>query len=69
MLYNVKFVSGKGKRKSNIQKYLESTEQYISKLNEYNTNLNIIGNDRFSMSKTDHDATFMHMKEDHMKNG
>ena len=22
-----------------------------------------------SYSKTDHDATFMHMKEDHMKNG
>lgn len=24
---------------------------------------------RNSYSKTDHDATFMHMKEDHMKNG
>ncbi len=25
--------------------------------------------DRNSFSKTDHDATFMRMKEDHMKNG
>ena len=35
-----------------------------SKYDEYNS----IFNGRNSFSKTDHDATFMHMKEDHMKN-
>ena len=28
-----------------------------------------MGEDRNSYSKTDHDATFMRMKEDHMRNG
>ena len=28
-----------------------------------------MGENRNSYSKTDHDATFMHMKEDHMRNG
>jgi hypothetical protein len=28
-----------------------------------------MGNNRNSYSKTDPDATFMHMKEDHMRNG
>lgn len=27
-----------------------------------------MGSDRNSYSKTDHDATFMHMKDDHMRN-
>ncbi len=31
--------------------------------------LAIIGEHQTSCSKTDHDATFMRMKEDHMKNG
>ena len=30
---------------------------------------NLFLKDRNSYSKTDHDATFMRMKEDHMKNG
>ena len=29
----------------------------------------IMGDDRNSYSKTNHDATFMRMKEDHMRNG
>ena len=29
----------------------------------------IMGDDRNSYSKTDHDATFMRTKEDHMRNG
>ena len=39
------------------------------RLNKYNRDLEIIGENRNSYSKTDHDATFMHMKEDHMRNG
>ena len=65
---NVEFVYGKGKRKSKLQKYVESLREFIekqSKYDEYNT----IFDGRNSFSKTDHDATFMHMKEDHMKNG
>ena len=38
-------------------------------LERYNKDLEIIGDNRNSYSKTDNDATFMHMKEDAMKNG
>ena len=62
-------VKGKGKRKSSIQKTFELLEEYTSKMGEYEKHLIIIGDSRNSYSKTDHDATFMRMKEDHMKNG
>ena len=40
----------------------------LHKLEEYEEHLKILGN-RNSYSKTDPDATFMRMKDDHMKNG
>ena len=40
----------------------------VPKLREYEIHLQILG-ERNSYSKTDKDATFMRMKEDHMKNG
>ncbi|HOS88931.1 MAG TPA: IS1182 family transposase [bacterium] len=43
-------------------------EKQLPKLEEYEKHLAILG-DRNSYSKTDPDATFMRMKEDHMKNG
>lgn len=43
-------------------------EEYLPKLQKYEKDLEILG-DRNSYSKTDQDATFMRMKEDHMKNG
>lgn len=43
-------------------------DEYLPKLQKYEKDLEILG-DRNSYSKTDHDATFMRMKEDHMKNG
>lgn len=43
-------------------------EEYLPKLEKYEKDLEILG-DRNSYSKTDHEATFMRMKEDHMKNG
>ena len=43
-------------------------DQWIAKLKQYTNDIHICGN-RNSYSKTDRDATFMHMKEDHMKNG
>lgn len=65
---NIVFVGGKGKRKSLLQKTVEKLDEYIKKLKKYNQYLHIVG-ERNSFSKTDHDATFMRMKEDYMKNG
>ena len=42
--------------------------KHLPKLQEYENHLNILGN-RNSYSKTDPDATFMRMKDDHMQNG
>jgi hypothetical protein len=42
--------------------------KYLPKLMEYEADLQILGN-RNSYSKTDPSATFMRMKDDHMKNG
>src|SRR5690554_1550177 len=64
----IQFVHGKGKRKTALQRHFEKTDEYITKLNEYQTHLEIMGPTRNSYSKTDHDATFMRMKEDHMQN-
>lgn len=65
---SIEFVYGKGKRKSKLQKYLEALEEFIEKQSKYDE-YNGIFNGRNSFSKTDKDATFMHMKEDHMRNG
>ena len=62
------FVSGKGKRKTQLQRDIEILKEYIDKKAEYGSHLGKFGNRR-SFSKTDTDATFMHMKEDHMRNG
>ena len=43
-------------------------EEYLPRLAKYESQLEKLG-DRNSFSKTDEDATFMRMKEDHMKNG
>lgn len=43
-------------------------EESLPKMEQYREHLEIMGG-RNSYSKTDHDATFMRMKEDHMKNG
>ena len=63
----LEFVSGKGKRKKPLQLQIEKAQEYIEKQNKY-SNYNGIFDGRNSFSKTDHDATFMHMKEDHMRN-
>ncbi len=58
----------KVKEKSKFQRYTEQLNEFIEKQNKYNE-YNSIFNGRNSFSKTINDATFMHMKEDHMKNG
>lgn len=65
---NLTFVSGRGHKKEQLQKDIEALEASLEKLKEYETKLHICGN-RGSYSKTDPDATFLHMKDDHMKNG
>ena len=51
--------------KSKIQKQIND---YFERKYRYEFQKSIL-KDRNSYSKTDHDATFMRMKEDHMKNG
>ena len=65
----IEFVSGKGKRKSEIQQLYEELEHCGKRLMEYKECFEIMGKDRNSYSKTDLEATFMRMKEDHMLNG
>jgi len=62
------FVFGSGSRKSTLQRQYETLEDWSLKASEYEDALKIMGSDRNSYSKTDHDATFMHMKDDHMRN-
>ena len=63
------FVSGKGKRKSEVQQLYEELESCGKRLMAYKECFEIMGKDRNSYSKTDLEATFMRMKEDHMLNG
>lgn len=62
------FVKGQGKRKSSEQKEYELLKDWNEKLKRYKKDLEIMG-ERNSYSKTDKDATFMRMKDDHFKNG
>ena len=66
--YNVEFVKGKGKRKTQLQRDFENVKEVLEKSEKYNE-YNSLFKGRNSFSKTDTDATFMHMKEDHMRNG
>ena len=62
-------VSGKGKHKSREQREWEELESLRERWERYAEDLEIMGERRNSYSKTDPDATFMRMKEDHMRNG
>ena len=65
---NIVFVHGIGKRKTPLQKSIETLESYLNRLKKYNQQIHICA-ERNSYSKTDHDDTFMRMKEDAMGNG
>jgi len=58
----------KGKRKNQEQKDADIAIDYNNRLNKHNEYLSQMTNRR-SLSKTDPDATFMRMKDDHMLNG
>ena len=56
-------------RRRGLKKYLHRLKKdYLPRMKKYEEAEKIFAG-RNSYSKTDHDATFMHMKEDHMKNG
>jgi transposase len=63
----IEFVHGIGKRKTKLQKLKEELEEFHERQIKYNTH-NQLFDGRNSYSKTDSDATFMHMKDDHMRN-
>jgi len=65
----IAFVTGKGKHKPEILKLYEELETCGERLMNYKECFEIMGKDRNSYSKTDIEATFMRMKEDHMMNG
>lgn len=65
----ISFVHSKGKQKSEIQKLYEELETCGKRLMGYKECFEIMGKNRNSYSKTDLEATFMRMKEDHMLNG
>ena len=67
-MYGINFLSGKGKNKTQLQKDIEKLEQYLEKIDNYKEKSKYFKG-RNSYSKTDTDATFMHLKEDYMKNG
>ena len=66
---DIDFVSGKGRRKSEEQRQWETLDALRQRWKECEESLHIMGDDRNSYAKTDPDATFMRMKEDHMRNG
>ena len=63
----IEFVCGSGKRKTELQKWMEQLEEYKKRKESYEISKERMEG-RNSYSKTDPDATFMHMKEDHMRN-
>jgi transposase len=61
------FVHGRGKRKSEQQRDIELLRELLGRRDKY-AGYQDTFKGRNSFSKTDPDATFMHMKEDHMRN-
>lgn len=66
---DISFVHGTGRRKSEEQRQWEALNELRIRWEEYEQSLAIMGEGRNSYAKTDPDATFMRMKEDHMRNG
>jgi len=64
----IAFVHGRGTRKTQLQRDIETLGSYLVRKNKYER-YNKTFKNRNSFSKTDTDATFMRMKDDHMKSG
>ena len=65
---DVTFVHGIGRQKSPLQRDIETVDEFTARQAKYEYN-NTQFRERNSFSKTDPDATFMHLKEDYMRNG
>ncbi len=65
---SVVFVYGIGKRKTPIQKSMETLEDYLFRLKKYDHQIHVCGG-RNSYYTTEHDVTFKRMKEDAMGSG
>lgn len=63
----IEFIHGIGKRKPALQKFTEQIQEFNERQEKYDAH-NRLFEGRNSYSKTDPDATFMHMKDDHMRN-
>jgi transposase len=63
----ITFVHGKGQRKTQLQRDTEQVAELLEKKQRYE-DYQATFRGRSSFSKTDTDATFMHMKDDHMRN-
>jgi len=61
------FVYGRGTRKSQLQRDIEQLTTFFERQKKYERYQETFG-ERNSFSKTDPDATFMRMKDDHMRN-
>ena len=61
------FVCGRGKRKSELQRDIEQLTELVARKKKYETYQETFAG-RNSFSKTDPSATFVHFKEDHMRN-
>ncbi len=64
---SIERIYGKGKHKTTIQRHLELFENYLKRQEQYDLH-NALFQGRNNYCKTDPDATFMHMKDDHMRN-
>ena len=67
-LFNPSEKKGRGHRRSRINRLREKAAEELSKLEMQRKHLSMMDG-RNSLSRTDTDATFMRMKEDHMRNG
>ena len=61
------FVHGRGKRKTRNQRYLELFRHFLERQTVYDWHTASFQG-RNNYCKTDPDAAFMHMKDDHMRN-
>ena len=62
------FVHGRGKRKGRNQRYLEVFRRFLERQTIYDWHTASFRRRNNDCPKTDPDATFMHMKDDHMRN-
>ena len=67
-LFNPAEKKGRGHHRSRIDRFREKAVEELDKLATQREHLSMMEG-RNSLSKTDNDATFMRMKEDHMRNG